>query len=119
MNVTTALSWLEMNTENVYTMATGVGKSRFAKVRIQIYMCFLCRICGSRSVIKFFMIEIIIITCPDLYDPPYGSVNMTDNTPGSTAHYECDYGFKLVGDAYRECLYNGYWSGKAPVCKSM
>ena len=79
--------------------------------------CFLCRICGSRSVIKFFMIEIIIITCPDLYDPSYGSVNMTDNTPGSTAHYECDYGFKLVGDAYRECLYNGYWSGKEPVCK--
>ena len=58
-----------------------------------------------------------IIRCSDLYDPLYGSVNQTGNKPGSTAHYECDYGFKLVGDAWRKCLYNGYWSGQEPVCK--
>ena len=57
------------------------------------------------------------ITCPDLDDPRYGSVNVTGNTPGYTAHYECDYGYELVGGLYRECLYNGYWSGKEPVCK--
>ena len=62
-------------------------------------------------------ISLEIVRCPDLYDPPYGSVNQTDNKPGSTAQYECDYGFKLVGDARRKCLYNGYWSGKEPVCK--
>ena len=56
--------------------------------------------------------------CPDLDDPRYGSVNVTDNTNGSTAHYECDEGFKLVGDAYRECLDTGYWSDEEPVCKS-
>ena len=59
-----------------------------------------------------------IVQCPDLDDPVYGSVNVTDNTPGSTAHYECDEGFELVGEEYCECLYNGYWSGEAPVCKS-
>ena len=58
-----------------------------------------------------------IIVCPYLDDPRYGSVNVADNTPGSTAHYECDKGFKLVGEEYRKCLYNGYWSGDEPVCK--
>ena len=61
-----------------------------------------------------FSLEIL---CPDLTDPEYGRVNQTSNKPGSTAHYECDYGFKLVGDRYRECLYNGYWEGNEPVCK--
>ena len=62
----------------------------------------------------FFSLEIL---CPDLTDPEYGSVNQTSNKPGSTAHYECDYGFKLVGNRYRVCLYNGYWEGNEPVCK--
>ena len=58
-----------------------------------------------------------LVTCPKLKDIPYGSVKMTGNKPGSTAHYKCDKGFKLVGDAWRKCLYNGYWDGKEPVCK--
>ena len=62
---------------------------------------------------------ILDLVCPDLDDPPYGSVNVTDNTNGSTAHYECDEGFELVGDAYRECQDNGYWSGDIPMCESM
>ena len=61
--------------------------------------------------------ELSIVRCPDLYAPPYGSVNVTGNEPGDSAHYECDYGFKLVGDVYLECLYDGYWSGREPVCK--
>ena len=61
----------------------------------------------------------IILRCPELEDPPYGSVNQTGNKPGSTAHYDCDYGFKLVGDEYRECLYTGYWNGSEPICKSI
>lgn len=57
------------------------------------------------------------ITCPDIDDPSYGRVNVTGNTPGYTAHYKCDYGYELAGEAYRECLYNGYWSGEEPVCE--
>ena len=59
-----------------------------------------------------------VIQCPKLDDPMYGEVNVSDNCPGSGAHYKCDYGYKLVGDEYRECQNNGYWSGKRPVCKS-
>ena len=60
----------------------------------------------------------IAILCPPLDDPPYGSVKLTGRKPGSIARYECDKHLKLVGDATRKCLYNGYWSGKEPVCKS-
>lgn len=59
------------------------------------------------------------ILCPKLDDIPYGDVKQTGSKPGSTARYSCDKGFKLVGDERRKCLYNGYWSGKEPVCKRM
>ena len=42
---------------------------------------------------------------------------MTGNKPGSTAHYYCNKGLKVVGDVVRKCLYNGYWSGEEPECK--
>ena len=58
------------------------------------------------------------IRCSNLDDPRYGKVNVAGTTPKSTAHYTCDYGYKLVGNASRECLYNGYWSGKESVCES-
>ena len=58
-----------------------------------------------------------VITCQNLYDPTYGRVNVTGYTPGYKAHYKCDYGYKLVGEAYRECLYTGYWGGEEPVCE--
>jgi hypothetical protein len=37
-------------------------------------------------------------------------------TPGSKAHYSCDYGYQLDGDEYNTCEY-GKWVGKTPVCK--
>ena len=58
-----------------------------------------------------------VIRCQDLDDPSYGKVNVTGYTPGYKAHYKCDYGYELVGEAYRECLYNGKWSGEEPVCE--
>jgi CUB/sushi domain-containing protein len=57
------------------------------------------------------------ITCQDLDDPAYGRVDVTGNGIGHKAHYKCDYGYQLVGEAYRECLHTGYWGGKEPVCE--
>ncbi len=94
-------------------MATGVERNPSARVcsehRIQLVV--------THDNIHY-NISSEIIKCPDLDDPPYGSVNQTGNKPGSTAHYECDYGFKLVGEEYRECLKTGYWSDDEPICKS-
>ena len=41
---------------------------------------------------------------------------MTGFIFGSTALYECDEGFKLVGNKQRNCQANELWSGKVPVC---
>jgi CUB/sushi domain-containing protein len=58
-----------------------------------------------------------LIRCPYLKAPDYGSVDDGDNRPGTKAVYDCDKGFKLVGDRRRLCLYDGTWKGKAPTCK--
>ena len=36
----------------------------------------------------------------------------------SLALYDCDEGYKLVGNVMRICLLNFTWSGKDPVCES-
>ena len=76
-------------------------KAAHAHTYINLFVCFL----------------LAVITCSELDDPKYGSVSVAGNTPGYMAHYKCDYGYELVGEAYRECLLSGYWGGKEPVCK--
>lgn len=56
------------------------------------------------------------IRCRNLDAPLYGRVSLTGNDIRYRAHYECDYGYELVGNAYRRCLHNGYWSGREPKC---
>ena len=58
------------------------------------------------------------IICPHLDDLQYGGVNVSSYYPDSRVHYYCNKGYKLVGDPYRVCLYDGTWNKKAPVCKS-
>lgn len=36
---------------------------------------------------------------------------------GKTIKYSCPEGHKFVGNATRECLDTGFWSGVAPSCK--
>ena len=47
----------------------------------------------------------------------YGKVEWKSLTPTSVATYSCDYGYILVGEVRRTCQSDGYWGGKAPVCK--
>ncbi len=39
-----------------------------------------------------------------------------DNYFGGYLIYECDPGYTLVGDNYRVCEGDGWWSGTSPVC---
>ena len=55
--------------------------------------------------------------CVYLDRPEYGKVELEGTHVRARATYSCDYGYKLVGDSVRRCQYNGYWSGKEPVCK--
>ena len=58
-----------------------------------------------------------MITCDDLPDPTNGQVELSGDTPGSTAQYTCNSGFVLIGDKTRMCQDDGDWSGEAPVCE--
>lgn len=59
------------------------------------------------------------IECPKLPAPQYGSVSISGLRVGSTATYECNDGFTLVGATTRRCLSTGHWSGGAPSCQSI
>ena len=54
--------------------------------------------------------------CSNLPELEYGSVNIPDYSPGSRAHYTCDHGYKLVGEAYRTCQEDCEWYGEPPRC---
>ena len=56
------------------------------------------------------------VVCEYLDAPDYGKVEHTGIYPGNKAKFSCNYGYKLVGDEVRTCLYNGYWSGSQPKC---
>ena len=49
----------------------------------------------------------------------HGSVTLYDTTVECEAVYECDHGYKLVGNATRTCQPNGKWSGTQPTCECM
>ena len=57
------------------------------------------------------------VECIHLENPEYGRVYYEGVNVGDKANYSCDYGYKLVGESVRKCLYNGYWSGELPQCK--
>ena len=57
------------------------------------------------------------VTCEDLQDPSNGRVELSGNTPGSTAEYSCNSGYRLVGTQSRTCQDDGFWSDEEPICE--
>ena len=50
-------------------------------------------------------------------NPVNGSVRLDGGTViGAMAFYNCQTGFRLVGDGLRVCGSNGVWSGEEPIC---
>lgn len=45
------------------------------------------------------------------------SVKVFKYSVGGIAQYSCAKGLYMEGNASRECLTKGSWSGKTPVCK--
>ena len=57
------------------------------------------------------------VECDYLEHPEYGKVDHEGVYYGNKAIYSCHYGYKLVGEGTRKCLYDGNWSGEEPKCK--
>ena len=82
--------------------------------------------CNSKSSVCFSgkssIVDACILTvvdCGSLASPTNGQVSLTTTTFGSTATYECDTGFNLIGDMERTCQENGQWTGGAPTCEGI
>ena len=54
--------------------------------------------------------------CPVLTDPTNGAVVSTGTSPGSTATYTCNTGYKLEGQMSRTCGADIQWTPGEPVC---
>ena len=61
--------------------------------------------------------QCVRISCGNLSNPDHGWITSSPGVFGSTASYECDEGYNLSLNATRECISNGQWSGKPPICK--
>ena len=96
-------------------MDTGVERHLYANVSIDFIN--YCRIISMILIVNCLFITAIY--CPTLDDIKYGGVSLDDKDrkADSKAHYYCNKGYKLVGDPWRKCQYDGYWGGKEPVCK--
>ena len=60
---------------------------------------------------------ITVVDCGELGNPAGGSVSIAAGTTfGSTAEYNCNIGFLLIGNLERTCQSDGQWSGMEPTC---
>ena len=107
--VTRATSFMENHGECVSMMDNGEANTQFANVSSLHTVAY--------TVLYTSYSLYLAIKCGDLDHIQYGSVKITTYTVGSKAHFHCDKGYKLYGEPWRVCQYDGQWGGKYPVCK--
>ncbi|XP_065179367.1 sushi, von Willebrand factor type A, EGF and pentraxin domain-containing protein 1-like [Sycon ciliatum] len=56
-------------------------------------------------------------SCGDPGTPRFGSRKMSGTTVGDTVDWECDRGYKIVGEPAAECQMNGRWTRPTPTCE--
>ena len=61
----------------------------------------------------------LLLDCPVLQQPEYGSVNSVLNNPqhGNNVSFSCNDGYNLFGSVERTCMPNGIWSGTTVTCQ--
>ena len=65
-----------------------------------------------------FILYISAIECGDPGTPRNAVRRLTQGfTYGSSVYYQCNEGYLLEGQANRQCLINGSWSGELPKCE--
>ena len=80
------------------------------------------RLCVSNfiSTMDFILADYIQKGCGHPKDPIHGYCKVTGTGYGSTVSYYCDDGYQLHGGyRVRKCLSNGYWGGRAPLCRKI
>lgn len=55
--------------------------------------------------------------CPMLQQIPNGFLNVSSYSENSIASYQCNSGYKLIGNDTRQCLLGGKWTNQEPFCQ--
>lgn len=55
--------------------------------------------------------------CPVLQQIPNGFLNVSSYSENSVASYQCNSGYKLIGNDTRQCLLGGKWTNQEPFCQ--
>lgn len=55
--------------------------------------------------------------CPVLQQISNGLVNVSSYSENSIATYQCNSGYKLIGNDTRQCLLGGKWTNQEPFCQ--
>lgn len=63
-----------------------------------------------------FLLPPTAISCGDPGTPPFALMSGQKFTNRAVVHYSCSQGRTLVGNATRQCLEDGRWSGSPPYC---
>ena len=59
---------------------------------------------------------VCLVSCPALYEPARGNVNITTNGLTTVARYTCNLGSSLNGNEVLVCLDTAAWSSSAATC---
>ena len=65
------------------------------------------------------LVNVYTAQCPPLYNPAFGSVEVSGHSVGDTATYYCGFGYKLIGETVLTCRDDSSWSNEPPTCISM
>lgn len=72
---------------------------------------------SNASYESFNLCPCTAVQCGSLPDPPNGRVFLTGTVFRSTASYQCNPNYILIGVPQRTCQANGAWSEEEPECQ--
>ena len=64
-----------------------------------------------------YFLQCLAKSCGDPGSPENGKKKSLVFTFKSKVYFECNYGYKLVGDKYRQCQSTQKWSGQKATCE--
>ncbi|XP_054009771.1 uncharacterized protein LOC128893059 [Hylaeus anthracinus] len=64
-------------------------------------------------------VQVTSVQCPKPDNPVKGKAVYTSYAYNSIVHYECDYGYTVVGAGTRRCGADKKWTGKMPTCQEI
>ena len=119
-NANLAINCLDLLLENVCSLESGVAIHRFVLVKV----CKGLHLCQPIELLVVLFIgslkkeDIQVLQCPELTNPEWGTVNITENARGLfVAVYKCMPQYSISGDKLRFCSpTSGQWSGAVPRC---